>query len=96
MTFRISNEPLGSKKQNLGMYKTLSVIVDKNLIRKSTVAVRPTLPYSAFPWGRLTVTLFLSVEPFVFGVEGGDTDVYDSHFSYGSVASAGLDKDTSL
>lgn len=78
------------------MYNALSAIVDMNLIKKSTVAVRPTLPYSAFPWGRLTVALFVSVEPFVFEVEWGDTDVYYSHFTYGPVASAGLDKDTSL
>jgi len=41
----------------------------------------------------ILAALFLSDEPFVFGVEGGDTDVYDSHFSYGPVAAAGLDED---
>jgi len=27
------------------------------------------------------------------GVEGGDRDVDDSHFSYGAMAAAGLDED---
>jgi len=33
------------------------------------------------------------IKPFVFRVEGRDGDVYDSHFSYGPVAAAGLDED---
>ncbi len=37
--------------------------------------------------------VFLSVEPFVFGVEGRDRDVDDSHLSDGAMAAAGLDED---
>ena len=36
-----------------------------------------------------------SIEPFVLGVEGGDGDIYDSHFAYRSMATAGLYKDGS-
>jgi len=37
--------------------------------------------------------MYALIEPFIFGVEGGDGDVDDTHLSDGAMAAAGLDED---